>query len=92
MTVLAYILITILLIALILAGLTFIVMMIDFIIRVTTEYGGIADTMHAKQGIPKKCSYGDYFCGHCGVQLLSTDVTCPYCHYRVLSDTRSNHE
>ena len=92
MTVLAYILITILLIALILAGLTFIVMMIDFIIRVTTEYQGIAEAIHAKQGIPKKCSYGDYFCGHCGVQLLSTDVTCPYCHYRVLSDTRSNHE
>ena len=92
MTVLVYILITILLIALILAGLTFIVMMIDFIIRVTTEYGGIAEAIHAKQGIPRKSSYGDYFCGHCGVQLLSTDVTCPYCHYRVLSDTRSNHE
>lgn len=92
MTVLVYILITILLIALILAGLTFIVMMIDFIIRVTTEYQDIAEAIHAKQGIPKKCSYGDYFCGHCGVQLLSTDVTCPYCHYRVLSDTRRNHE
>ena len=49
MTVLVYILITILLIALILAGLTFIVMMIDFIIRVTTEYDGIADAIHAKR-------------------------------------------
>lgn len=92
MMVLAYILITVLLIALILAGLTFIVMIIDFIIQVTTEYRGIADAIHAKQGIPRKCSYGDYFCGHCGLQLLSTDVTCPYCHHRVLSDTRSNHE
>lgn len=92
MTVLVYILTAILLIALILAGLTFIVMMIDFIIRVTTEHGGIADAIHAKQGISRKCSYGDYFCGHCGLQLLSSDVTCPYCHYRVLSDTRSNHD
>ena len=92
MMVLAYILITILLIALILAGLTFIIMIIDFIIRVTTECGGIADAIHAKQGIPRKCSYGDYFCGHCGLQLLSTDATCPYCHYRALSDTRSNHD
>ena len=49
MTVLVYILIAILLIALILAGLTFIVMMIDFIIRVTTEYHGIADAIHAKR-------------------------------------------
>lgn len=92
MMVLVDILLAILLIALILAGVTFIVMMIDFIIRVTTEYHGIADAIHAKQGIPRKCSYGDYFCGHCGLQLLSTDVTCPYCHYRVLSDTRSNHD
>ena len=53
MMVLAYILITILLIALILAGLTFIVMMIDFIIRVTTEYGGIADAIHAKREIQR---------------------------------------
>ena len=92
MMALVYILVIIFLIALILAGLTFIVMIIDFIIRVTTEYDGIADAIHAKQGIPRKCSYGDYFCGHCGLQLLSTDVTCPYCHYRALSDTRSNHD
>ena len=49
MMVLAYILITILLIALILAGLTFIVMIIDFIIRVTTEYDGIADAIREKR-------------------------------------------
>ena len=53
MTVLVYILITILLIALILAGLTFIVMIIDFIIRVTTEYDGIADAIHAKREIQR---------------------------------------
>ena len=53
MMVLAYILITILLIALILAGLTFIVMIIDFIIRVTTEYDGIADAIHAKREIQR---------------------------------------
>lgn len=49
MMALVYILVIIFLIALILAGLTFIVMMIDFIIRVTTEYDGIADATHAKQ-------------------------------------------
>ena len=49
MMALVYILVIILLIALILAGLTFIVMMIDFIIRVTTEYHGIADAIHAKR-------------------------------------------
>lgn len=45
---LVYILVVIFLIALILAGLTFIVMIIDFIIRVTTEYDGIADAIHEK--------------------------------------------
>ena len=49
MMALVYILVIIFLIALILAGLTFIVMMIDFIIRVTTEYDGIADAIHAKE-------------------------------------------
>lgn len=49
MVVLVYILIIIFLIALILAGLTSIVMMIDFIIRVTTEYDGIADVIHEKR-------------------------------------------
>lgn len=92
MMVLVDILLVILLIALICAGLTFIVMMIDFIIQVTTEYRGVADAIHAKQGIPRKYSHAGYFCGHCGLQLLSTDVTCPYCHYRALSDTRRNHD
>lgn len=49
MVVLVYILIIIFLIALILAGLTSIVMMIDFIIRATTEYDGIADMIHEKR-------------------------------------------
>ena len=53
MIVLVDILLTILLITLILAGLTFIVMMIDFIIRVTTEYDGIADAIHAKREIQR---------------------------------------
>lgn len=51
--VLVDILLAILLIALILAGLTFIVMMIDFIIRVTTEYDGIADAIRAKREIQR---------------------------------------
>lgn len=49
MMALVYILVIIFLIALILAGLTFIVMIIDFIIRVTTEYDGIADAIHGKR-------------------------------------------
>lgn len=53
MMVLVDILLAILLIALILAGVTFIVMMIDFIIRVTTEYHGIADAIHAKREIQR---------------------------------------
>lgn len=53
MMALVYILVIIFLIALILAGLTFIVMMIDFIIRVTTEYDGIADAIHAKREIQR---------------------------------------
>ena len=52
MMALVYILVIIFLIALILAGLTFIVM-IDFIIRVTTEYDGIADAIHAKREIQR---------------------------------------
>lgn len=53
MMVLVYILLTIFLIALILAGLTFIIMIIDFIIRVTTEYDGIADAIRAKREIQR---------------------------------------
>lgn len=47
--ILVYILFIIFLIALILAGLTSIIMMIDFIIRTTTEYYGIADAIRAKR-------------------------------------------
>ena len=53
MMALVYILVIIFLIALILAGLTFIVMVIDFIIRVTTEYYGIDYTIHAKREIQR---------------------------------------
>lgn len=42
------------LIALILVGLTSIVMMIDFIIRATTEYDGIADAIRAKREIQRR--------------------------------------
>lgn len=54
MVVLVYILIIIFLIALILAGLMFIVMMIDYIIRTTTEYDGIADAIHEKREIQRR--------------------------------------
>ena len=53
MMALVYILVIIFLIALILAGLTFIIMIIDFIIRVTTEYDGIADAIRAKREIQR---------------------------------------
>ena len=53
MMVLVCILVIVFLIALILAGLTFIVMMIDFIIRATTEYDGIADVIHEKREIQR---------------------------------------
>ena len=53
MMALVYILVIIFLIALILAGLTFIVMIIDFIIRVTTEYDGIADAIREKREIQR---------------------------------------
>ena len=54
MMALVYILVIIFLIALILAGLTFIMMIIDFIIRVTTEYDGIADVIHEKREIQRR--------------------------------------
>ena len=54
MMVLVCILVIVFLIALILAGLTSIVMMIDFIIRATTEYDGIADVIHEKREIQRR--------------------------------------
>lgn len=53
MMALVYILVIIFMIALILAGLTFIVMIIDFIIQMTTEYDGIADAIHEKREIQR---------------------------------------